>query len=122
MHPIVIICELSVSAVVDFTISISRLLPEFEKTVCPKNVKMRQCNETSQAKRTTQEVSKTLPMALLMSILFAKAIILSSNTPQKMKFSIKEFFSKPEQIRRKLRIWSHLLRKSLMENFIFYAV
>ena len=118
----VIIYELSVSAVGDFTISISRLLPEFEKTVCPKNVKMRQCNETSQAKRTTQEVSKTLPMALLMSILFAKAIILSSNTPQKMKFSIKEFFSKPEQIRRKLRIWSHLLGKSLMENFIFYAV
>ena len=41
---------------------------------------------------------------------------------QKMKFSIKEFFSKYDQIRRKLRIWSHLLRKSLMENFIFCAV
>ena len=41
---------------------------------------------------------------------------------QKMKFSIKDFFSKCEQIRRKLRIWSHLLKKSLMENFIFCAV
>ena len=40
-------------------------------------------------------------------------------TSQKMKFSIKNFFSKCDQIRRKLRIWSHLLRKSLMENFIF---
>ena len=40
-------------------------------------------------------------------------------TAQKMKFSIKDFFSKYEQIRRKLRIWSHLLKKSLMENFIF---
>ena len=39
-----------------------------------------------------------------------------------MKFSIKDFFSKCYQIRRKLRIWSHLLKKPLMENFIFYAV
>ena len=39
-----------------------------------------------------------------------------------MKFSIKDFFSKCDQIRSKLRIWSHLLMKSLMENFIFCAV
>ena len=39
-----------------------------------------------------------------------------------MKFSIKDFFSKCDQIRRKLRIWSQLLKKSLMENFIFCAV
>ena len=32
-----------------------------------------------------------------------------SNTAQKMKFSMK------------LRIWSHLVEKSLMENFIFCA-
>ena len=43
-------------------------------------------------------------------------------TAQKMKFSIKDFFSKCDQIRRKLRIWSHLLKKSLMENFTFCAV
>ena len=43
-------------------------------------------------------------------------------TTQKMKFSIKDFFSKCDQIRRKLRIWSHLLKKSLMENLIFCAV
>ena len=41
---------------------------------------------------------------------------------KKMKFFVKDFFSKCDQIRRKLRIWSHLLRKSLMENFIFRAV
>ena len=40
-------------------------------------------------------------------------------TSQKMKFSIKGFFSKCDQIRRWLRIWSHLLKKSLIENFIF---
>ena len=38
---------------------------------------------------------------------------------EKMKFSIKDFFIKCNQIRRKLRIWSHLRKKSLMENFIF---
>ena len=41
---------------------------------------------------------------------------------QKMKFSIKDFFSKCDQIRRFRRIRSHLLIKSLMENFIFCAV
>ena len=44
------------------------------------------------------------------------------NTAQKMKFSIKDFFSKRDQIRRKLRIWSHLMTKSLKESFIFCAV
>ena len=39
-----------------------------------------------------------------------------------MKFSIKDFFGKCDQICKKLRIWSHLLKKSLMENVIFYAV
>ena len=43
-------------------------------------------------------------------------------TTQKMKFSINDFFSKCDQIRMKLRIWSHLLKKSLMGNFIFCAV
>ena len=40
---------------------------------------------------------------------------------QKLKFSIKNFFSKCDKIDRKLRIWSHLLKKSLMKNFIFFA-
>ena len=35
---------------------------------------------------------------------------------------MKDFFSKCDQIHRKLRIWSHLLKKSLMENFISCAV
>ena len=45
-----------------------------------------------------------------------------TNTAQKKKFSIKHFFSKYDQIRSFLRIWSHLLEKSLMQNFIFCAV
>ena len=43
-------------------------------------------------------------------------------TAQKMKFSFKDFFSKCDQIHRKLRIWPHLLKKSLMENVIFCPV
>ena len=41
---------------------------------------------------------------------------------QKLKFPIKDFLSKCDQIPRKLRIWSHLLKKPLMEIFIFCAV
>ena len=39
-------------------------------------------------------------------------------TAQKMKFFIKDFFNKSDQIRKKLRIWSHLLKEYLMENFV----
>ena len=38
---------------------------------------------------------------------------LNGHIAQKMKFSIKDFFSIFDQIRRKLWIWSHLLKKSL---------
>ena len=43
-------------------------------------------------------------------------------TAQKMKFSIKDFFSKCDQIHSFLWICSYLLNKSLMENFIFCVV
>ena len=39
-----------------------------------------------------------------------------------MTFSIKDFFTKCDQIRSFLRIWSHLQLKFLMENFILCAV
>ena len=44
------------------------------------------------------------------------------DTAQKMKFSVKDFLSKCDNIRSFLRIWSHLLKKSLMEMFIFFAI
>ena len=43
-------------------------------------------------------------------------------TEQKMKFSIKDYFTKCDQICSFLRIWSQLLKKSFIENFIFCAV
>ena len=45
-----------------------------------------------------------------------------TNTTQKVNFSIKTFFSKCYHIPRKLRILSHLLKKSLLKNFIFCAL
>ena len=41
---------------------------------------------------------------------------------EKIKPTINDFFSKLDQIRRKLQIWSHLLKKSVIENFIFCTV
>ena len=42
-------------------------------------------------------------------------------TAHKMKFSSMDFFSKCDQICKKLHISSYLLKKSLIENFIFCA-
>ena len=44
---------------------------------------------------------------------------MSQTLHKKMKFFIKDFFSKCYQIRKKPWIWSHLLVKSSMKNFIF---
>ena len=56
---------------------------------------------------------------LIQQICVYNANSITKNTAQKMKFSFKDFFSKCDQIRRKLLIWSHLLKKSLMEKFVF---
>ena len=44
------------------------------------------------------------------------------HTAQEMTFSMRDFLSKCDQIRSFLLICSHLLKKSLMGNFIFCAV
>ena len=49
-------------------------------------------------------------------------INISVFTAQKLNFSIKDFFIKYDQIHSFLRICSHLLKRSLMENFIFCAL
>ena len=43
-------------------------------------------------------------------------------TVQRINFFINEFFKKCDEIRSFLWIWSHLLKKSFMENFIFCTV
>ena len=62
-----------------------------------------------------------MPLILVSFFVTAHFYRKKSNA-QILKLSIKDFFSKFGQIRRKLRIWSHLLKKSLMENFTFCAV
>ena len=47
--------------------------------------------------------------------------MLKKDTGQKRSFPFKGFFSKCDQICSFLRIWSHLLKKSLIENLIFCA-
>ena len=51
-----------------------------------------------------------------------RALVSVPVTPQKIKFSIRNFFRKCDQILSFLRIWSHLLKKSLIENFTFCAM
>ena len=50
------------------------------------------------------------------------SVILKFTTAQKMKCSIKDFFSKCDQIRSFLWIWPHLLNKFSVENFVFCAL
>ena len=49
-------------------------------------------------------------------------VLYLKDTAQKIKFFIKDFFSKCDQIPSFLRIWSHLLKKSIMEYLIFCTV
>ena len=51
-----------------------------------------------------------------------KSFVSCSANTKKVKLFIKDFFSKCDQIYSFLPIWSHLLKKSLTENFIFCAV
>ena len=50
------------------------------------------------------------------------AIFYTTVNAQKMKFSITDFLSKCDQIRSFIRLWSHLLKKSVIANFIFYTM
>ena len=56
------------------------------------------------------------------SLVFYYSAQTQNYAAQTMKFSIKNFFSKRDQILSFLPIWSHLLKKSLSEILIFYAV
>ena len=59
---------------------------------------------------------------LMLTVFIAHQPSWNHNTAQKMVFSINDFFSKCDQICSFLRIWSHLLKKYFMQNFIFCAV
>ena len=67
-------------------------------------------------RRTTNDLQQRIKLQENLTTILCQAEF-TFYTTEKMKFSIKDFFSKDD-----LRIWSHLLKKSLMENFIFCAV
>ena len=55
------------------------------------------------------------------TLFYKQHVISNTSTAQKMFFT-KDVVSKCDQIRSFLQIWSYLLKKSLMENFIFCIV
>ena len=71
---------------------------------------------SDKTKNHSREICRKRKKELCSQCIFLK------NTAQEMKFFIKDFFSKYDEICSFLQIWSHLLKKSLMENFIFCAV
>ena len=66
-------------------------------------------------------ILKKIKIIITTALLFTQFGEYSVFTAQKIEFSIKDFFSKCDQIRTNLWVLSYLLKKSLMENFIFYA-
>ena len=71
-----------------------------------------------------KKITKCIPAASLLKFpsILKNSMDYVTVTSEKMKFNIKDFFSKCNQIHTKLQIWSHIQKKSLMENFIFWAV
>ena len=90
---------------------VAGLRPKFHKRINKKqyssNLNSKNITDTKKFWLTVKPLSKT-------------ANTITLHTAQKMMFSIKDFFSKCDQIRSFLR--PHLLKKSLMENLIFCAV
>ena len=67
--------------------------------------------------------SSLLKWKLIVKKVHRKIFTETDNTTRKSRFSIKYFFSKCDKIRRFLRIWSHLLKKSLLDFlYTFCAV
>ena len=63
----------------------------------------------------------SVSMKALLSNNIVECLVGTCLLHKKWSFPLRIFFSKCDQIRRKVRIFSHLLKKSLMENLIFCA-
>ena len=61
--------------------------------------------------------SKCIKFCIKWGLILLSIVWKFIQSKQKMKFSIKDFFSKYDQIR-DIPIWSRLLRKSLMKKLI----
>ena len=67
----------------------------------------------------TQELFNYKLWAISIITSLAQIACIAAVSNKKKKFPIKDLFSKCDQIRRKLRAWSYLLKKFFIENFIF---
>ena len=92
------------------------MLVNFKSVCCTINMpiffRVQKCQSFFRIARTAEKIVRAS----------SKFTFSTTTTAQKMKFSINDLFSKCDQIRKKLRIWSNLLKKSLMDNFFFCAV
>ena len=77
------------------------------------NIEIEQCDN---AVSITLNYLRTMKSRDVLNSFFIRSV---PYTAQKLKFSIKGFFSKCDQIRRKQRVWSHLLKKSLTLSWRF---
>ena len=68
-----------------------------------------------------QNQAYTRSVCRMYTFLWNTKFYMKCYTAQKMKFPIKDFSSKCDEIRSFLQIWSHLPGKSFMENIIFYT-
>ena len=96
------------------------------KTLLKIYIYLRACLEAINEKNDNL-LSLKIPLIRMISIsCFSQGVVsyvcVYGATAQKIKFSLNNFFSKCDEIRKKLRIWSHSLKKSLMENLIFCVV
>ena len=90
--------------------NIHRKTPVLE-SLFKKFVSLQACNNFNK-KRLQHRFFPVNISKFLKIISWETPLVAACVTAQKMKFSIKDFFSKCNQIRSFLRIWSHLLKKS----------
>ena len=86
---------------------------------CVKSVYIRSCSGPFRMRGNTDQNKSEYRHFLSSNFLpIATSLNSEKHTLQKMKFPIKHFFCKCDQIRKKLRIWLHLPKKSSIENFL----
>ena len=100
-------------------------VPEHFDTLCIKGLKITDLKVKIETNSTWNQMDchiKWISLRVSFYADFKTLIKTTFYTAQKIKFSMKDFFSKCDETRMKLRIWSDLLKKPLIENFIFCTV
>ena len=99
----------------DFFYRCHRYVVTFSSSLARKSIK----KQFYYSRREIEKKQSAISIPFIHSVCAFWDASLKRNTVQKLKYSIKDFFNKCNQIRKKLGIWSHFLKKSLTENLIF---